>query len=136
MARAAVAAVLALAALAAGCGGDDGGGDAVGAIESCLEDAGLDSRSSDVNAIDSELVAAGATHQFVAIDVDNQDYTYDVTVFSSPEKANDFARKEQNDNEQQPQLKFQTESFGSNVVTASTEAPKRDDVRTCAEENG
>src|SRR3712207_2093024 len=69
-----------LAAAAAGCGGDDGGGGS-GSIEGCLEDAGLNVRSRDINSVDSELVAAGAEEQFVALDLDQQEYTYEVLVF-------------------------------------------------------
>jgi hypothetical protein len=123
----------------AGCGGDDGGGGSGGgaaSIESCLEDAGLDVRDADVNALDAELVAAGAIHQFVAIDVDQQDYTYEIAVFSAPEKAAAYAKKQQREYDKQPSLKFQTEALGPNVATASTDSPKRDAVRACAEESG
>lgn len=130
---------LALALAVGGCGGDDdggGSGDAAGSIESCLEGAGLDVRSEDVNALDEELVAAGATQKFLALDVNQQDYSYDVIVFSAPDKASAYAKTEQADNEKLPNLKFQTEAFGTNVVTTTSDAPKRGDVSSCAEESG
>ena len=131
-----LATLVPLVALAS-CGGDDGGGSGGGAasIESCLEDAGLDTRDSDINSLDSELVAAGATHQFIAIDVNQQDYTYEIAVFSAPEKAAAYAKKQQGEYDKQPSLKYQTDAFGPNVATATTESPKRDEVRACAEEN-
>jgi hypothetical protein len=130
--------LLVLALAVGGCGGDDedeGSGGAAG-IESCLEDAGLDVRSQDVNALDEELVAAGATQRFQAIDVNQQDYSYEVAIFSAPDKASAYATKQQADFDEQPELKFQVEAFGANAVTTTSDAPKRDDVSSCAEENG
>jgi hypothetical protein len=130
-----------LALAAAGCGGDDddgggGPGDAAADIESCLQDADLDVRDRDVTELDEELVAAGATKQFVAIDVNQQAYQYEVAVFSAPEKASAYAKKQQAEFDEQPQLKFQVDAFGANAVTTTSDAPKRKDVNSCAEEGG
>ncbi len=144
MARRTFTAVIALlaVAVATGCGGDDegggsgGSGDPVAALQTCLEDAGLDARSNDVNTLDEEVVAAGATGRIQAIDVDEQDYSYDITIFSTPAEAAEYAQKSQRDFDEQPQLKFRAESFGSNVVSTTTDAPKGEEVDSCAEENG
>jgi hypothetical protein len=130
---------LVLALAIGGCGGDDDGGgsdDATGGIESCLEDAGLDVRSREANGLDEELVAAGATKQFLALDVNQQEYSYDVTVFSAPDKASAYAQKQQAEYDKQPELKFQSEAFEANVMTTTSDAPKREDVSSCAAENG
>ena len=131
-----------VAALVLGaCGGDDGGGgdsdDPVAAIEKCLDDAGLETvRADDVNDLDEELVAAGATHMSIALDVNNQEYSYEVKVFSAPEKAAAHAREREADHKEMPQLKYKTESFGSNTVTYTTDSPKQDNAKSCAEDNG
>jgi hypothetical protein len=121
----------------AGCGGGDGGGSSGGgdlaSIQSCLEDADLDVRD---NTLEPELKAAGATHQFLALDVNQQDYTYDVTVFSAADKASAYAAKKQKEYDEDPQFMFEIKSFGANAVTTFTDAPKRGDVNSCAEENG
>ena len=131
---------LVLALALAGCGGDDddggGGVSDAGGIESCLEDAGLDVRSQEVTELDEELVAAGATKKFQAIDVNQQEYSYEVTIFSAADKASAYVTKQQAEFDEQPQLKFKTEAFGTNVMTTTTDAPKRDDVASCAEEGG
>ena len=134
--------LLAVIALSAGCGGDDdggGGGSDGGAagIKSCLDDAGLDVFSEkESTELDPKLVAAGATHSMQAIDVNQQDYSYEVFVFSAPDKASKYATEQQKSFDEQPQLKFQAEAFGPNVVTTTSDAPKRSDVQSCAKETG
>jgi hypothetical protein len=121
----------------AGCGGgdDDGGsgGGGPASLQACLEDLDLDVRD---NTLEPELKAAGATHQFLALDVNQQDYTYDVTVFSAADKASAYATKKQKEYDADPQFMFDIKAFGANAVTTTTDAPKLDDVHGCAEENG
>ena len=126
----------ALLSVAAGCGGGGGGDGGSGSIEGCLEDAGLNVRSRDINSVDSELVAAGAEQQFIALDLDQQEYTYEVLVFEEAAKADAYARKQQAEYDEQPSLKFQIEAEGKNAYTTTSDAPKRDDVSKCAADAG
>lgn len=133
----ALLALLVALVLPLGCGsGDDEDSGGPEAIASCLEDAGLDTREQDVNTLDEELVAKGATLRLMAIDVDQQEYSYEVTIFSSPEKAAEYAKTQQADFDEMPQLKFVVEASGANAVSTTSDAPKRKEVLDCAKDNG
>ena len=130
-------AVLLALVIAPGCGGGDGGSEnPTAAVEKCLDGAGLDTRGKDVNSLDAELVADGVTHQFIALDVNQQEYTYEVAIFSAPEKAAAYAKKKQQEYDEIPALRFQVNSYGSNSATVSSDSPKREEVRACARDNG
>ena len=126
---------------AAGCGGGGGDGDSSPAgladsIESCLEDAGLQSTTLEVTSLEPEDVQAGVKAQVRSVSP-GDGVAQEVNLFEDSAAATAWAnaKKKEDEGAAGPDI-VEYAAYGKTGVELATTAPSKSKVVACAEKNG
>lgn len=137
--RAALLLALVLALAVGGCGGDDGGGSpasAAEAIESCLEDAGLDAAVAPQSSIEADDVAAGVKAEVRSVAA-SEGLAEVVRIFDDDAAAQAWVDKAEKEAEASggPDI-VAYEKVGRTSLEEAKQGSTSDKLRACAQENG